>query len=210
MILAGQLPGQSARISYRARMVYNPAALVVRTPMMQKSTLREASDSKIVEHPAQAGQPRGDKTFDRVKMEQQIKSLATDYAYEFTAYLDGPRVVKEEKDRSGRRSVTGIDTTGTDTLRLKAMEYTYDVRMTDDTANILGYTCHRIEISETIYIRASGRQETEHHEVWATDEIRPALPLYAMLGFYEKILPRYTPLRMADSMTLIEAYDAGD
>jgi hypothetical protein len=74
---------------------------------------------------------------------------------------------------------------------------TYRVEKKKGIKTILGYRCVNYIIEEEI----SNKDANRIILVWVTEEIKPAVSVYAVLRLYKKILPIFTPLEIKESPT---------
>lgn len=77
----------------------------------------------------------------------------------------------------------------------KDWQIRYDVKKTKQRKNILGYSCRLFIIKENKVIHEDGPEERTF-SIWATKEMKPAISAHALLGLYQKLMEKYTPLEI--------------
>lgn len=70
----------------------------------------------------------------------------------------------------------------------------YKVVKKKDTKSLLGYKCQLFEVTQIKQTPVDDKIDSTVYQLWLTDKIMPAIPAYAVLGWYECVLPQFTML----------------
>jgi|GEM_PF-4560124 len=80
-----------------------------------------------------------------------------------------------------------------DTSQLMQTQYQYLIEETSTDSLVLGYKCKKIKVKE-FAVKTHNEVEIRSFIIWATKEISPTVPIYAVLWLHKKVLQDFTPL----------------
>lgn len=76
-------------------------------------------------------------------------------------------------------------------------QFIYTVKKTSETKTISGYQCEKFLIVQD---HKQDEQEVSEFIVWATRQIKPTIPIFAVLELHKIILEEYTALQISEKM----------
>jgi hypothetical protein len=79
-------------------------------------------------------------------------------------------------------------------------KFIYTLKKTNETQIISGYLCEKFVIEQE---NNSDDWESRELIIWATREIKPSLPVFAVLNFHKILLEEYTPLKISEKIPRI-------
>lgn len=101
-------------------------------------------------------------------------------------------VVDSGKHKANRS--VDIISTNMDWQKEPGWQVNYTVIKKPDTKIIFGYKCHLYEVTQSKQTPIDHENDSTVFQLWLTDKVTPSLPAYAVLGWYQRVLPKFSVL----------------